>query len=143
MVRKMNSVEEKIVHLQKVTDRWALATDVIKGIGVGMTFLMTFIMTIMNVLPAGRIDPVTLKVTTAALSSLVTLTAVTAEGTVLGYTNRNYKKFQKQVTALQKKYNRCYLYYEAARSDKVITNEELNGFYRIFDSADEMVKPEV
>ena len=93
MVRKMNYVEEKIVHLQKVTDRWALATDIIKGIGVGLTFLLTFIMTIINVLPAGRIDPVSLKVTTAALSSLVTLTALTAEGTVLGYTNRNYKKF--------------------------------------------------
>ena len=93
MVRKMNYVEEKIVHLQKVTDRWALATDIIKGIGVGLTFLLTFIMTIINVLPAGRIDPVSIKVTTAALSSLVTLTALTAEGTVLGYTNRNYKKF--------------------------------------------------
>ena len=103
MVRKMNFVEEKIGHLQKVTDRWALATDVIKGIGVGLTFLLTFIMTIFNVLPVGRIDPVTLKVTTAAMSSPVTLTAVTAEGTVLGYTNRNHKRFQKEVSELRKK----------------------------------------
>ena len=143
MVRKMNHVEEKIGHLQKVRDRWSLATDVIKGSSVTLTFLLTFFMTILNVLPVGSIDPVALKIATAAMSSLVTLTALTAEGTVLGFTNKNMNKFQKQVTALQKKYNRCYLYYEAARADKVITNDELNGFYRIFDSDEEMSKGEV
>ena len=143
MVKKMNSVEEKIWHLQKVADRWASATDAIKGIGVGLTFLLTLIMSVLNALPSGRIDPVTLKVITVIMSSLVTLTAVTAEGSVLGYTNKNLKKFQKQVASLQKKYNRCYLYYEAARADKIITNEELNGFYRIFDNDEEITKSEV
>ena len=72
------------------------------------------------------------------MSSLVTLTAVSSEGSVLGYTYRNQQKFQKQLAALEKKYHRCYLYYEAARADKVITNEELNGFYRILENDEEI-----
>ena len=54
MVKKMNSVEEKIWHLQKVTDRWGSATAVIKGIGVGLTFLLTLIMSVLNALPSGE-----------------------------------------------------------------------------------------
>ena len=140
MVKKMNTVEEKISHLQKVTDRWGTASAVIKGIGVSLTFILTLVMSVLNSLPSGRIDEVTLKVLTVIMSSLVTLTAVSSEGSVLGYTYRNQQKFQKQLAALQKKYNRCYLYYEAARADKVITNEELNGFYRIFENDEEITK---
>ena len=143
MVKKMNSVEEKIWHLQKVADRRSSATHVIKGIGVGMTFLLTLVMSVLNALPSGRIDEITLKILTVIMSSLVTLTAVTSEGSVLGYTNRNHQKFQKQVTVLEKKYNRCYLYYEAARADKIITNEELNVFYRTFENDEEMTRGEV
>ena len=41
MVRKMQSVEEQITHLQKVRKRWATADSAIKITGVTLTFIFS------------------------------------------------------------------------------------------------------
>lgn len=84
----------------------------------------------MNVLPDGSVP--SLKMTTAVLSSLVDVIALSAEGTIIGFTSKNKMKFHNRIKEVDKKYNRCYLFYEKARADKKITNEELTRFYSIF-----------
>lgn len=129
MVRKMKTTEEQISHLHKVRKRWTKADSSIKIIGVTATFILTFVTAIFNVIP----NFPAVGVITAVLSSLAAITAVSSESTVLAYTSRKKVLFNNRIRELEKMYNRCYIFYEKARSDKKITNEELTRFYAIFE----------
>ena len=135
-MRKMKTTEEKLVHLQKVKDRWGRADTTIKIIGVTLTFTFTFLTTILNVIPEGSVA--SLPLITAILSALAAMAALTSEGTIIGFTSKNKTKFQNQIREIEKKYNQCYIFYEKSRADKKITNEELVRFYNIFGAPKEV-----
>ena len=136
MLRKMQTTEEKLKHLQKVKDRWGRADTIIKIIGVSLTFTFTFLTTILNVIPENSVA--SLPLITAILSALAAVSALTSEGTIIGFTSKNKAKFQNQIRELEKKYNQCYIFYEKARADQKITNEELMRFYSIYGDTKEV-----
>jgi len=137
MIRKMKETEDKLAHLEKVRDRWQTADNTIKVIGLTITFLLTFITTLMNAIPTQNISSDALKIVTAIFSSIAALSAVSAEGTIVGFTSKNKAKFVGQIRELEKQYHKCYLFYERARADKKITNDELVSFYSIFQDKKE------
>ena len=134
MMRKMQETESHLAHLEKVKSRWGTADNSIKVIGFTITFILTLVTTLMNVIPSPVLSKEALQIITAIFSSVAAVTTATAEGTILGFTSKNKAKFIKQIRDLEKKYHKCFLFYERARVDKKITNEELETFYSIFSS---------
>ena len=130
---KIAEIENRIKHLKKIRRKWALADNIIKTLGITFTCLLTLITTIINVLPKDSINQNTLQILTAVFSSLAAITAVSSEGTILGFTGKNKTKFIKQIRQQELKLNRSYIFYEKARSDATISNEELEQFMKILE----------
>ena len=105
-------------------------------IGVTLTFIFTFLTTVLNVIPENSIA--SLPLITAILSALASVSALTSEGAVIGFTSKNKSKFQNQIREMEKKYNQCYIFYEKARADQKITDEELTRFYSILSDTKEV-----
>ena len=131
MNQRIAEIENRIKHLKKIRRKWALADNIIKTLGITFTCLLTIITAIINVTPG--INQNALQVMTAVFSSLAAVTAVSSEGTILGFTGKNKTKFIKQIRQQELKLNRSYIFYEKARSDATISNEELEQFMKILE----------
>ena len=137
MNQKIEGIEQRIKHLKKIKRRWQLADNIIKILGITITFSFTLLTTIINVLPESSINSSTVKVLTAVFSSLAAITAIGSEGTILGFTGKNKSKFIKQIKQQETKLHKVFIYYEKARSDAVITNEELAEFFSLLNDTPE------
>ena len=89
--------------------------------------MLTLATTIINILPRAE----NVKNLTAVFSALAGVSAFSSEGVILGFTGKNKSKFIKQIKKEETKLNRVYLFYEKARSDAVISNEELAEFFAL------------
>ena len=132
MMRKMESTQEKIVHLTKVKDRWQQADNIVNAVGITLTFIPTLLTAIVNIIPDNHISSADLKITSVVLTSLAGAFSLAKEGTIIGFTSKNKMKFMNQIRELEMKYHKCFILFEKARVDKKITNDELIRFYSIF-----------
>ena len=95
----------------------------------------------MNAIPSLSINNEALKIVTAIFSSVAAIAAVSAEGTIVEFTSKNKAKFLGQIRELEKQYYKCYSFYERARANKKVTNDELLTFYSIFQAKKEENAP--
>ena len=106
MNQKLDEITNRIHHLKKVKRRWQLADNTLKICEIGLTFTQTLLKTIINLLPETLVSTPKVQILTSVLSALAGLTVAGSETTLLSFTGKNKRRFEKEIKKQDAKLNR-------------------------------------
>ena len=133
MNQKIDEITSRIHHLKKVKRRWQLADNTLKICEIGLAFTLTLLTAIINLLPETLVSIPKVQILTSVISAIAGLTVAGSEATLLSFTGKNKRRFEKEIKKQEAKLNRSYIFYEKARSDAIISIEELAEFFALIN----------
>ena len=123
---KMKDLENKILHYRKLKCRWSNVDSIFKGVGTGLTLVLSISSGITGVLIIPTLIPIIFSIITALNASVNSVL-------VIGLSSKKKAEYRSKVSELKRVLDKCYIFYLEAIEDKSISDDELTKFNKIYN----------
>ena len=131
MLNQKATMEKTIKHLKKIKTRWGRIDVGIKVSGVILAASGAVAGVIVGTISGPLLIPIFVPSLPIIVGSLTAAETLITGGLVIGLTSKRKAYYREKIRIVQSYIDRMYLYIEKARSDNIITIEELEGFRRL------------
>ena len=124
-------LEKQLEHYRKISNRWKITGKAVRIVNITLTSLIAGTLCVLGTLMTQGIIIAPLAM--GLLGGYSTLETALLEVMNIGVIKKKKHKFSEKVNLIQDYINKMYFYFEKARSDGIITLDELENFQKIRD----------
>ncbi len=131
ILSQKHKVEEEINKLNKLKSKWNLANNIIKYSGYTIFLSTGAAATVCaSLVTAGIAVPSSVILTTSSIGLIHTSITKVFSKTI---TSKKTKKYRKKINVLNSYLDKMFVFFEKARSDQLISNDEIEEFKKLKD----------